>query len=173
MSTLNFLLILSSPFIILAIIAFIIKWRNFKSKALVVTRCIICGKLLNTSKLTTCSPQCNTIAQSTAFNFTQRLRSNVSRQKHISGFELSYYEWLDTIQYFNSNCCYCSKHLNSNSVVMDHFLPVSIGGLFTFKNILPACQSCNLTKSNSNPFQFLNLLPLNNKKHVVNFITNR
>lgn len=171
MTTLILLLTLS--FVLLGIYTFITLYKNKQNQHKTLTRCIICGTPLNTSQLTTCSKKCNTIAQSVALNYAQRLRSNVSRQKHISGFEMSYYEWLDTVNYFNSQCAYCSKHLNTDSIVMDHFIPVSLGGFFTFRNILPSCHFCNSSKSNTNPFDFINSIPNSNKYKLIKFITNR
>jgi len=37
----------------------------------------------------------------------------------------------------------------------DHYIPVTKNGGYTPDNILPACQSCNLSKWNSDPHDWL------------------
>ena len=53
-------------------------------------------------------------------------------------------DWVKCIEYFNHECCYCGDKLDKPT--MDHFIPLSKGGEFSPKNILPACLSCNSSK---------------------------
>lgn len=53
-------------------------------------------------------------------------------------------DWIKCIEHFNHECCYCGIHLENPT--MEHFIPLSKGGEFSPKNILPACLSCNSSK---------------------------
>lgn len=56
-------------------------------------------------------------------------------------------------------CLYCNKIFNKNilqdSKSIDHFIPVSKGGLNEFNNIVLCCRSCNSKKKNKLPQDFL------------------
>lgn len=87
----------------------------------------------------------------------QRRRAN--RKLLLS--TLTYTQW-DTIKLnFNNRCCYCGeeKHLTQ-----DHFVPLSKGGEYTHNNILPACQSCNSSKSIKDFFTWYPICEFYNKK---------
>ena len=46
---------------------------------------------------------------------------------------------------FGNKCFYCGK---KRKLTMDHYIPLSKGGLHIMENIVPACVSCNCRKSN-------------------------
>ena len=52
--------------------------------------------------------------------------------------------------YTNKTCIYCGK----NSESIDHVLPRSKGGLSITENCVPACLSCNGSKTDSNVFEW-------------------
>lgn len=54
-------------------------------------------------------------------------------------------QWDDCKVYFGSKCAYCGIN---EDVTMDHFIPISDMGGTTKENIVPACRSCNSSKSN-------------------------
>lgn len=56
-------------------------------------------------------------------------------------------QWEDTKRQFDNKCAYCGRDL---PLAQDHFIAVWNGGHFTQENILPACTSCNTSKSNRN-----------------------
>lgn len=49
---------------------------------------------------------------------------------------------------FNSRCAYCGADC---SPTLDHFIPIASGGRHVLSNLLPACATCNLSKSARNP----------------------
>lgn len=53
-------------------------------------------------------------------------------------------DWIRCIEHFNNECCYCGAVVDKPT--MEHFIPLSKGGEFSPKNILPACLSCNSSK---------------------------
>lgn len=64
-------------------------------------------------------------------------------------------EWFRCLDYFDNRCCYCGKY--SEALQMDHFIPLSKDTyLGTVKeNIVPACASCNFSKHDSMPLDWL------------------
>lgn len=49
---------------------------------------------------------------------------------------------------FGGVCAFCSR----DATTFDHFIPLSRGGLDRLGNLVPACRSCNCSKSDSDPF---------------------
>lgn len=43
-------------------------------------------------------------------------------------------------------CQYCTTDVSTNTVTMDHVLPVSKGGKTNWENIVASCMKCNTTK---------------------------
>lgn len=43
-------------------------------------------------------------------------------------------------------CQYCSTHVSTSTVTMDHVHPVSLGGKTNWENIVAACPACNAHK---------------------------
>ena len=56
-------------------------------------------------------------------------------------------EWLETLDYFNWGCAYC----HGSYEVIEHFVPIAIGGGTTYQNCVPACVSCNNRKDTHHP----------------------
>lgn len=54
-------------------------------------------------------------------------------------------EWQYIKTYFENKCAYCGKEL---PLERDHVVAVSKGGGLEYGNIVPACKSCNSSKSN-------------------------
>ena len=70
----------------------------------------------------------------------QRRRDRMEQLPHTLTDE----EWNDTLEFFNHSCAYCG--VSDDSVGKEHIIPVVKGGGYTQDNIIPACQSCNLSK---------------------------
>jgi 5-methylcytosine-specific restriction endonuclease McrA len=60
-------------------------------------------------------------------------------------------DWVVALNYFNGGCAYCGNppsFFDQTSVLhQEHHIPVNSGGAYTPDNIIPACQSCNLSKN--------------------------
>lgn len=52
-------------------------------------------------------------------------------------------------------CFYCKAKFGTDHLTVDHFVPITRGGLHTAKNLRKACMSCNRRKSNKLPHEFL------------------
>jgi len=54
----------------------------------------------------------------------------------------------------NFRCIYCGDEINKIGWHLDHFLPLSLGGLNKFENLACSCRECNMMKSNLKPVVF-------------------
>lgn len=52
--------------------------------------------------------------------------------------------WKETLESFNHSCAYCGK--TEVPLHQEHVIPLSKGGYYTKRNIIPACQFCNSSK---------------------------
>jgi 5-methylcytosine-specific restriction endonuclease McrA len=57
-------------------------------------------------------------------------------------------QWVAVLEYFHGKCAYCQSR---PSQVIEHFIPISLGGGTTAENCVPACQRCNNRKGNKPP----------------------
>jgi|GEM_PF-7024381 len=58
-------------------------------------------------------------------------------------------QWMKTLEDFEYACSYCKA---KEYQVLEHFVPLGLGGGTTVTNCLPSCRSCNVTKSEWHPF---------------------
>lgn len=52
------------------------------------------------------------------------------------------------------NCYWCNTSLKNKVVHIDHYVPLSRGGLHTITNLVVACSECNLKKNAKDPYEF-------------------
>ena len=71
-----------------------------------------------------------------------------------STFEDHWQDIADVFAEFNHACAYCLR--TDRKLTVDHMEPVSKGGGNTRSNIVPACLSCNSSKSDKSIFWMLN-----------------
>ena len=72
---------------------------------------------------------------------TNRRRS----RKRLLPATLTPAQWEAIKQHFNNTCCYCGK---GKPLEQEHFIPVTNSGSYDINNIIPACRSCNGSKTN-------------------------
>lgn len=53
---------------------------------------------------------------------------------------------------FGNQCVYC---LTRKTLTVDHFFPLSKGGIDALKNLVPACRSCNSSKGDRDPITWM------------------
>lgn len=91
--------------------------------------------------------------RSELFKVTYRRRAEVlkarARARHV-GYVVghTHEEWLTKIEAFDRCCAYCGRR--DRKLTKDHVIPVSVGDPETvdlIDNIVPACMSCNSSKS--------------------------
>lgn len=66
--------------------------------------------------------------------------------------EHSLEEWQNLVDSFDGLCAYCGERPGNER---DHVLPLSRGGSDYVENILPACRSCNASKHDKTPEEWL------------------
>lgn len=62
--------------------------------------------------------------------------------------DLTIAEWLEAKKHFHGKCAYCQQ---GNIEIVEHFIPMKLGGGTTATNIVPACKTCNISKSDHHP----------------------
>lgn len=83
-------------------------------------------------------------------------KSKLSKHKReakqkLLPFSFSSKEWDACKCSFNNKCCYCGK---DEELQQDHFIPLAKNGEYTKNNIVPACPSCNISKSDKDFFEW-------------------
>lgn len=69
-------------------------------------------------------------------------------------------QWTKIKQDFNNSCAYCNmseeEHIRlfGEPLHQEHFIPLSKGGEYSHRNIIPSCKSCNSSKSNKDFFEW-------------------
>lgn len=79
---------------------------------------------------------------------TRRARAARRRARRVaaSGSDLTDAEWYRILEAW-ARCAYCGA--DGAALQKDCVLPISRGGRYTLENVVPACRSCNASKSNS------------------------
>lgn len=78
---------------------------------------------------------------------TRRARANRRRARRVaaSGSDLTEEQWHRILDAW-ARCAYCGA--DGAALQKDCVLPISRGGRYTLENVVPACRSCNASKSN-------------------------
>lgn len=76
----------------------------------------------------------------------------VNNTKHRTGEQDTYtlQDWKDALIAFGGCCAYCGRpESRRHKLTREHIIPVDSGGKTVRRNIVPACGSCNSSKSNN------------------------
>ena len=76
----------------------------------------------------------------------ERIVDTGEKARHGGQSSLTEREWEDCKVFFGE-CCYCGS---KKALTKDHVIPLNDGGTLSKGNIVPACQSCNSSKSDNN-----------------------
>lgn len=87
-------------------------------------------------------------------NIDRVIERNQKRRAMEANLEHTYTkaQWAECKKLFNHCCAYCGKP--SKKLQQDHFIALTKGGGYVKSNILPACKSCNCSKSNKDFFNW-------------------
>lgn len=99
--------------------------------------------------------------------YTCILHQRARARRGNAEYTLTLSQWLITWNYFERKCAYCLKLAG----YIEHFLPVTLGGGTTINNCIPACNSCNLKKSNRHPDKLDNFFPADNLARIRNYLS--
>ncbi|MDR6866748.1 5-methylcytosine-specific restriction endonuclease McrA [Microbacterium resistens] len=82
-----------------------------------------------------------------ALRQTRRARASRRRARRVaaSGSDLTDVQWHRILDAW-ARCAYCGA--DGAALQKDCVLPISRGGRYTLENVVPACRSCNASKSN-------------------------
>lgn len=78
----------------------------------------------------------------------QRNRIRMNKRKALKRSllnTLTENDWNKCMNHFSNSCSYCGE--SEKNIHQDHFVPLSKGGEYTKYNIIPACETCNIKKS--------------------------
>lgn len=79
----------------------------------------------------------------------QAVRKQLSRAWSIGqAATLTVDEWSETLTYFQARCAFNAEHPYK---VIEHFIPIALGGGTTAFNCIPACNLCNAIKGDKHP----------------------
>lgn len=84
----------------------------------------------------------------------QRVYQSARREKKRNldnGYYYTPEQWKLVQDFFDHSCVYCGEKVE---LTIDHFIPVALGGKTELKNIVPACLSCNQSKSGKHPMEW-------------------
>ena len=81
-------------------------------------------------------------------NLQQQIRRSKKRELPST---LTIEQWEVVKQHFGNRCAYCGRKL---PLAQEHFIPASHGGEHTHNNIVPACVSCNSSKTTKSFFEW-------------------
>ena len=82
-----------------------------------------------------------------ALSQTRRARASRRRARRVAAADndLTLDEWKSLLEAWGA-CAYCGA--GAGPFQKDCVQPISRGGRYTFENVVPACGSCNASKSN-------------------------
>ena len=75
-----------------------------------------------------------------------------SRQKANGGRGFTRIHWNTLVRIAKGVCAYCRAARVSS---IDHFVPLALGGLNDYTNIVPACRRCNSRKGSLDPVMWI------------------
>jgi 5-methylcytosine-specific restriction endonuclease McrA len=73
-----------------------------------------------------------------------------------AGWVMTQEAWNAIVEFFGGRCAYCYEPLAAETIEIEHFMPLSRGGLNNEENIVPSCRTCNRQKHNKTPLEIVN-----------------
>lgn len=81
-------------------------------------------------------------------------------------------EWIRCLEYWHGCCAYCGTQRDFwHPMEQDHYTPLSHGGAYAVDNILPACRSCNPSKSDRDATEWIKWKFKRKAKSILERIT--
>ena len=97
---------------------------------------------------------------------TRKARTARRRTRRVaaSGSDLTDAEWFRILDAWTA-CAYCGA--DGSALQKDCVLPISRGGRYTLENVVPACRSCNASKSNEEVTSWMRRRRLDEPRFLV------
>jgi 5-methylcytosine-specific restriction endonuclease McrA len=83
-----------------------------------------------------------------------------ARERSMEG-DFTLEEWNSKLEEYNYRCAYCGCELNTETITIDHMIPIVRGGTNYIDNLVPACRSCNSRKHTKTAEEYLGELERN------------
>ena len=103
-----------------------------------------------------------------------KIRYHAKRSNTAKSDSINRQQWESAKKYFNYRCAVCGKEPNEDQVLaIDHWIPISKGGLSTVENIVPLCHGvdgCNNSKKDKDPLEWLILRYGDDGRNTYNLI---
>lgn len=102
---------------------------------------------------------------------TRRARAARRRARRVaaSGSDLTDIEWFRILDVW-ACCAYCGA--DGVALQKDCVLPISRGGRYTLDNVVPACRSCNTSKSNGEVTAWMRRRKMDEPRFLMNWSEN-
>ena len=91
--------------------------------------------------------------------------NRINRHARLGDFTAE--DWHTACEAFGYRCAYCGAE---TKLTMDHVVPVTMGGKTCIDNIIPACASCNSSKSNNDMVEWFTAKPFYKKERLEDII---
>ncbi len=104
-----------------------------------------------------------------AVNQSRRARAARRRSKRVAAADnnLTAEQWA-AIQDAWGGCAYCGA--TGVALQKDTVLPISRGGRYTLENVVPACRSCNASKSNDEVTSWMRRKRLDERAFLTRYV---
>jgi 5-methylcytosine-specific restriction endonuclease McrA len=74
------------------------------------------------------------------------LRNNWRARQLALPADLTVEQWIEVLEQSNGYCYHCHTFIGEQALVLDHLIPLALGGGTTLSNVVPTCQRCNADK---------------------------
>ena len=100
---------------------------------------------------------------------TRKARAARRRARRVaaSGSDLTQAEWFRILELWAA-CAYCGA--DGAALQKDCVLPISRGGRYTIDNVVPACRSCNASKSNDEVTSWMRRRRLDEPRFLLRWV---
>jgi 5-methylcytosine-specific restriction endonuclease McrA len=99
---------------------------------------------------------------------TKRVEYHLKRAETVGlPATLTLKQWLATLEYFEWKCAYCPT---GTYEVFEHYTPIIHGGGTTVYNCVPACNRCNVIKTDLHPFVFEAKFPKDARERIKEYL---
>lgn len=79
------------------------------------------------------------------------MAANKARRRAAEVGELTARQWKEILFFYGNACALCRIPASEVPMSVDHFIPISKGGIHDWKNVWPLCMPCNMKKRDKMP----------------------
>lgn len=134
--------------------------------------CVICRKVFRCSNGPTAGI-CRECYPSNHHRIAELSIQRTRAIKHGLPATLTLRQWHETLNDFHGLCAYCQKYdaRLKSGVLIEHFIPIKLGGGTTRENCIPGCYTCNSKKRNVHPQDVVHLFPDGTVQRIQKYLS--